>query len=189
MGVEPVAEMGAPGVQIVPALVDPIVLVVVPVVEIVQVIVGKGALVALVIVKEDAAIPVSQCVRMGVGVIAQMAVMELVRTRQRTIDRGLAGTALGGVSMAAEITRREFMQKFLVLSAAIALLGKEAVITADAAVVDNLGGGNGISMGSTAPLTSSSYLFWLDTSQGNGVMKSRASRNSSVWTPVSSVWS
>lgn len=91
--------------------------------------------------------------------------------------------------MGAVITRREFLKKSLLLSAAIALCGRSAIINADAAVLDNLGGGNGISMGNSAPNTGSPYLFWLDTSGGKKIMKSRPSRQSSSWTPISSVWS
>lgn len=90
--------------------------------------------------------------------------------------------------MEAEMTRREFIQKFLVLSAAIAVFGKDAIVQADATVVDNLGGSNGISIGSAAPLQSSPYLFWLDTGNSS-ILKFRRARTSGNWENVSSVWS
>lgn len=96
----------------------------------------------------------------------------------------------GGGVMSTEMTRREFLKKSLLLSAAALLFGKNHLMNTEAAITDNLGGaGKGISIGNTQPDTSSPYLVWINTSGNQNVMKYRKSRDTSSWTNVSSVWS
>lgn len=87
------------------------------------------------------------------------------------------------------MTRRDFLKKSVLVSAAFCLFGRSSLVRADASVIDNLGGSNGIFTGDSPPSTNSSYLYWLDTSGGQNILKFRPARNVSAWKPVSSVWS